>query len=84
MSSGHGTTRLTINSPDKNDFVELEVSYSWWYDAGVRYHADGTGTPPDGGVEVTDFETVGGEPPPLWLTDEMVDDALNEADLDYN
>jgi hypothetical protein len=83
MASRKGTTTLTVNSPDKNEGVELEVAYDWWYDAGVRYHTDGSGTPPDGGTEVTGYGEVSGDPLPEWLTDEMVQDALDDADIDF-
>lgn len=82
MSSGKGTTKLTVNSPDKNESVELEVAYDWWYDAGVWRDADGGGTPPDGGTEVTGYGEVSGDPLPEWLTDEMVQSALDDADVD--
>ena len=84
MKSGNGTTILTVKSPDKNEEIRLDVSYSWYYDAGVRYHADGTGTPPDGEISVESFEAADGEPIPAWLTENLVQEALEEADLDYN
>ena len=82
MSKGSSTTKLTVRNPQGEDSVELEVAFDWWYDAGVMYHADGSGTPPDSGVEMTSYD--GGEDGyvPDWVTDEMVQEALEVADLD--
>jgi hypothetical protein len=82
MSKGRSTTTLTVRNPQGEDEVQLEVAFDWWYDAGVRYHADGSGTPPDSGVEMTSFDTTDGKPAPDWLTEDMVQDALEKAELD--
>jgi len=82
MSKGSSTTTLTVRNPQGEDEVQLEVTFDWWYDAGVWRYPDGSGTPPDGGVEMTSFDTTDGEPAPDWLTEDMVQDALEAADLD--
>jgi len=83
MSKGSSTTTLTVRNPQGEDSVELFVAFDWWYDAGVMYHADGSGTPPDGGVEMTGYGTLDGqEEVPDWVTDDMVQEALEKADID--
>ncbi len=82
MSKGSSTTTLTVRNPQGEDEVQLEVAFDWWYDAGVWRYPDGSGQPPDGGVEMTSFDTKDGEPAPDWLTDDLVQGALEEADLD--
>jgi len=82
MSKGSSTTTLTVRNPQGEDEVQLEVAFDWWYDAGVMYHADGSGTPPDGGIEWSAYATVDDSEAPDWLTPDMVQDALEAADLD--
>ena len=83
MSKGSSTTTLTVRNPQGEDSVELFVAFDWWYDAGVWRYPDGSGQPPDGGVEMTGYGTLDGqEEVPDWVTDEMVQDALEAADLD--
>ena len=85
MSKGSSTTKLTVSNRQGEDSVELYVAFDWWYDAGVMYHADGSGTPPDSGIELTGFGTFDSkEELPDWLTDEMVQEALEVADLDID
>lgn len=58
------TTSGTIN------YDIYEVDYNYSYDAGVRYHSDGSGTPPDESLEILKVTT----------TDE--DDNVIEVDYD--
>jgi len=82
LGKGSSTTTLTVRNPQGEDSVELFVAFDWWYDAGVWYHADGSGTPPSSEIEFTSFDTTDGEPAPDWLTENMVQDELEKADLD--
>jgi hypothetical protein len=41
------------------------------------------GYPEDGGTEFTKYETADGSPVPDWVTDDMVQEALDEADVSY-
>ena len=79
--TGRSTKKLTITH-SSGDTVDLNVIYDWWYDPGVRYYPDGSGQPPDGGAEVVSYDEVDGDPLPEWLTDDMVQDALDVADFD--
>jgi hypothetical protein len=80
MSKGSSTIKLTVHSPE-GDECELSVDFDWWHDAGVRTFSNGDpGYPEDGGTEVTGFEAIDGEVP-SWVTDEMVQDALDKADV---
>ncbi len=83
MSKGTSTIELSVRNPQGEDDVALMVTFDWWYDPGVRYFPDGTGYPPDSGMEMVKYETVDGGAPPEWLTDEMVEAALDKADFDY-
>jgi hypothetical protein len=83
MASGRSRTTLKITDPKGNETIEVEVAYDWWFDAGVWRDADGSGYPPDGGTEVTGYGEVSGDPLPEWITDEMVQDALDDADIDF-
>jgi hypothetical protein len=82
MSKGSDRMKLTVYSP-KGDEAELMVDFDWWYDGGVMYHADGSGTPPDGGTEITGYGMANGGKVPDWVTDEMVQEALDDADFSF-
>jgi hypothetical protein len=81
--TGSGTTTLIVYAPDGLQTVHLKVDFDWWRDPGVRWHADASGTPPDSGHELIGYGEVDGDPLPEWLTDEMVADALDTVDLDF-
>lgn len=84
MSKGSSTTKLKVTNKETGEQVTLSVDFDWYYDAGVRYHADGSGTPSDSSVDMTEFESEDGEPLPDWVTDEIVQGALDVADLDID
>ena len=81
MAKGTAYTDLTVSSPEGDEFV-VTVEYDWWYDAGVRYHPDGSGTPPDGGTDWKRYTSATAEPIPGWLTDDLVDAAFDKAEIE--
>jgi hypothetical protein len=83
MSKGSSTIKLTVHSPE-GDECKLSVDFDWWHDAGVRTFSNGDpGYPEDGGTEVTAHSMEDGSEVPSWVTDEMVQDALDVADISF-
>jgi len=83
MAKGSNTIKLTVRNPE-GDECELSVDFDWWHDPGVHTFSNGDpGYPPDGGTEFTAYEMADGSEIPPWVTDEMVQDALDAADVSY-
>ena len=81
MAKGTAYTDLTVFSPEGDDFT-VTVEYNWWYDAGVWRDADGSGYPPDWGSEWKRYTSATTEPMPAWVTDDIVDAAFEQAELE--
>lgn len=81
MAKGTAYADLTVHSPEGDEF-QLNVEYNWWYDAGVWYHPDGSGTPPDGGTDWVRYTSATTEPIPDWVTDDLVDAAFEKAEIE--
>lgn len=81
MAKGTAYTDLTVFSPEGDEF-ELNVEFKWWDDPGVRYHADGSGTPPDSGMDWVRYTSATAEPIPDWVTDDLVNEAFDKAEIE--
>lgn len=84
---GYGVKDVYVHNDE--DEVELSVSYSYYYDPGQSYMSNGDpGYPDESSIDILSYETVDGSPTPSWVTDEMVEDALDEidvfSDIDYD
>lgn len=69
MTKGKGSLNINCQNPDCDESISVEVN--WYDDPGVRWHRDGSGTPPDSGWEIAEpFPTSckGGHP----VTEEYV------------
>ncbi len=77
MSKGRSTTKVTVKNQECDE-CDVNVTFDWWYDPGVRYYPDGSGCPPDSGAEVVDYDAADGDLPD-WVTDELVCDAFDAA-----
>ena len=66
---------MTVEN-EYGDTCDVVVTWREWYDEGVRYRLDGTGDPPDGGLEILRWQTVSGQPAPDWVTDEVIEEAF--------
>jgi hypothetical protein len=85
MAKGNSTIKLTVHSSE-GDECELSVDFDWWHDAGVWTLPNGDpGYPEDGGTKVTGFCMAENptEEVPSWVTNDMVQEALDEADVSY-
>jgi len=80
MAKGSDRIKLTVKN-DEGDSVDLLVDFNWWRDPGRMYYPDGSGDPPDCGAELTGYCTVDHSDVPDWVTDELVQEALDEADF---
>jgi len=78
---GRSTEKLTVYSPEGDEF-EVEATYDWWYDAGVMYYKDGSGCPPDWGVELHGYSPALGKDFPEWVSDDLVNEAFEQAYAD--
>jgi hypothetical protein len=79
---GRDTAIITVYSPE-GDECRIEVAYDWWNDPGVMYYPDGSGCPPDSGSEINGYCLEGGGEVPDWVTDDLVQEAFDEADIEY-
>ncbi len=73
---------LTIENTETEETVDVYVRYSWYYDPGRNFMPDGdVGYPPESEIEIIEFSSPDTEEPlPEWLSPDMVEEALNDAD----
>jgi hypothetical protein len=79
---GSNNRNIWVTSPNGEDEIEVNVQYDWYYQPGRMYLSNGDpGYPDESEVEITDWDVVD-EEKPEWLTDELVQEAFDKAEIE--